>query len=188
MTDKPGVDGTSFKVTTPNNDPRRPIVYRSVGGHNEEEMHWETMTEEQREQVSSLCAGEINKQIRDWKECGALKNAKGISDGYHTFGELYEFRAALTIALFKKICWRINIKDYPQGQPEKVVWRSRLHSDGSMFEGMFILGLGTESGKQITFHYHLDKWDACDFAETLDKAPEWDGHTPADVLERLKQL
>jgi len=143
---------------------------------------------EDRDKLHQNCTDGINKDIQEYKEAGAMKNAKDISDGYHTFEELYEFRAMLTISLFKKICWRINFKDYPGGEPEKMVWRSKLHSDSTMFDGMFIFGYGKEPGKQITFHYHLDKWDDCDFAETLDKAPEWDGHTPADVLERLKAL
>ena len=48
--------------------------------------------------------------------------------------------------------------------------------------------LNKEKGKQITYHIPLDRWDECEFAETLDKAPEFDGHTSQDVLERLKDL
>jgi len=144
---------------------------------------------EDRDKLHRNCVEGINAEIQQYKAAGAMKNAKDISDGYHTFGELYEVRAVLNIALFKKISWRIK---YPErgaaAVPERMVWRSLLHSDGSMFEGMFIIGYGTEPGEQITFHYHLDKWNDCDFAQTLEKAPEWDGHTPADVLERLKHL
>lgn len=135
-----------------------------------------------------------NKNIQDLKKQELIRNAKDISDGYHTFGELYEFRFWLTIGLLKKICWRVDARAYIANEtndkptPIKIVWRSKLHSDGTMFDGMFVLGHDKEPGKQITFHYHLDKWDDCDFAETLEKAPEWDGHTPADVLERLKAL
>jgi hypothetical protein len=68
------------------------------------------------------------------------------------------------------------------------VWRSKLHSDGSSFDGWFILGIGKEKGKQITYHLPTVRWDEVSFAETLEKAPEWDGHTPDDVLERLKAL
>lgn len=134
-----------------------------------------------------------NENIQDLKKQELIRNAKGISDGYHTFGELYEFRAVLNIKLFKMMEWHAKMlwqkgegyKHFPYNNP---TWRAKLHSDGSMFDGMFILGLYNAPGQQITFHYHLDKWDDCDFAKTLDKAPEWDGHTPADVLERLKAL
>jgi hypothetical protein len=50
------------------------------------------------------------------------------------------------------------------------------------------MGIGKEKGKQISYHLPLSRWDETYFAETLDKAPEWDGHTSADVLERLKTL
>lgn len=159
---------------------------------------FEGMPPVSREQLHERCTKSINEEIQSYKTTGAMKNAKGISDGYHTFEELYEFRAVLNIALFKalvvgyKATWKLMHMDTSiAGSPgpwHNEVWRSKLHSDGTMFDGMFIFGVFSEPGKQITFHYHLDKWNDCAFAETLDKAPEWDGHTPADVLERLKAL
>lgn len=144
------------------------------------DMFTEDTQREERQDAHDKTSAVINETIGLAKAKGLLYNAKDISDGYHTFGELYEFRAVLNIKLFKTYAWHARTK----GE----IWRSKLHSDGSMFDEMFILGWGTEPGKQVTFHYHLDKWDDCDFAETLDKAPEWDGHTPADVLERLRKL
>lgn len=44
----------------------------------------------------------INDMIQRYKEDEIIDNAKGISDGYHTFQELYDMRLALTVALFKK--------------------------------------------------------------------------------------
>lgn len=99
-----------------------------------------------------------------------------ISDGYHTFGELYDHRITLFIALCRTA--------REGGQ----VWRSELHSDGSKFDGWFVLGIGRENGHQITYHLPMSKWSECDFAETLERAPEWDGHTSADVLRRLNAL
>lgn len=100
-----------------------------------------------------------------------------VSDGYHTFDELYEHRIALYIAL----CRAIN--DGPNW-----VWRSVLHSDGTSFPGWFVLGINKAPGEQITYHLPMIKWDKCEFAYTLDSAPEFDGHTAADVLERLGKL
>jgi hypothetical protein len=102
-----------------------------------------------------------------------------ISDGYHTFGELYEHRIQLFIALCR-IC--DDCSHLPQP------WRSVKHSDGSVMDGWFVLGLGKKIGDQITYHLPLYLWDSCDFAQYLESAPEWDGHTSADVLERLKIL
>lgn len=103
-----------------------------------------------------------------------------ISDGYHTFDELYEHRITLFIALCKKY---LQIDWTP---PE--IWRSKIHSDGSIMDGWFILGIHKEIGKQVTYHLPISRWDDCDFTETLDKAPEFDGHTSEDVLARLKAL
>lgn len=88
------------------------------------------------------------------------------SDGYHTFNELYEHRHALFALLAD--------------------WKSRLHSDGTMFDGWFIAGKDTPYG-QITYHIPDRLWELYAVAE-LDKAPQWDGHTSSDVIERLHAL
>lgn len=109
-----------------------------------------------------------------------------ISDGYHTFGELYEHRIVIYIAL----CRILANSDYSGNHHFETnpVWRSRLHSDGSSFDGWFVLGIGYEKGYQITYHLPESKWEACGFAETLNHAPEWDEHTSNDVLTRLSGL
>jgi hypothetical protein len=106
----------------------------------------------------------------------AAKTGK-ISDGYHTFGELYEHRFNLWIALCRTIA-RLETT---------IVWRSKLHSDGTNYEGWFVLGIGCSEGSQITYHLPLSKWEECNFAETFERS-YFDGHTSADVLERLKTL
>ena len=51
------------------------------------------------------------------------------------------------------------------------------------------MGIGKEKGKQITYHLPARYWhEVCEFAEILEKAPEWDGHTSDDVLKRLASL
>ena len=101
---------------------------------------------------------------------------ENTSDGYHTFKELYEHRITLYIALCRQ--WERDIS----------VWRSKLHSDGSSFDGWFILGIDKRKDRQITYHLPNDKWGDTSFAETLEKAPEFDGHTSADVLKRISNL
>lgn len=97
-------------------------------------------------------------------------------DGYHTFDELYDHRITLYIALCRWV------------EPHWQVWRSKLHSDGTSFEGWFVLGINKEKGEQITYHLPMSRWDETDFAETLEKAPDFDRHTPDDVLWRIKHL
>ena len=103
------------------------------------------------------------------------------SDGYHTFDELYEHRITLWIALCRTQTEHCHKCD-------DISWRSKLHSDGSSFDGWFVLGLFYDPGEQMTYHLPMSRWDECDFAQELDRAPEFDGHTPADVLERIKKL
>jgi hypothetical protein len=102
-----------------------------------------------------------------------------ISDGYHTFNELYDHR----IALFLALCAEVDART-PTGH----VWRSKRHSDGSSIDGWYVMGIGTEHGKQITYHLPLSRWTDSDFLGTeCETAPEFDGHTSADVLVRLKR-
>ena len=132
----------------------------------------------------------VNKIIRN------RENTNDISDGFHTFGELYEHRIELFVTLCRKLMDGYddlvdNESQHGCGYPEMwkpKIWRSKKHNDGTELSGWFIMGIGKKEGEQITYHLPINKWDECDFAETLDTAPPWDGHTSADVLERLKQL
>ena len=95
------------------------------------------------------------------------------SDGYHTFNELYHHRAVL----FSVIC-----NDRPN-----VSWKSKRHHDGTMYKGMFIVGIQTPDG-QATYHYDINPyWDMFRVKE-LNNAPEWDGHTPTQAIERIGKL
>jgi hypothetical protein len=118
-----------------------------------------------------------------------------ISDGYHTFGELYEHRTTNFLVLCRtKVMLNYSdnyIADYKGLAPvSHNVWRSKNHSDGEPAFGgtWFVLGIGIKPGKQITYHLPIEAWDKTSFADTLEQAPEWDGHTSADVLERLANL
>lgn len=95
-----------------------------------------------------------------------------VSDGDHTFNELYDHRNHLFVAL---------MRSHPQ-----LSWRANNHSDGSNFGEWFIAGMHLPTGD---ISYHLPRWmwemlDGCGI-ETSLRAPEWDGHTPADVVKRL---
>lgn len=114
-----------------------------------------------------------------------------ISDGYHTFDELYEHRAALFIALCRKIqdwVYLPSLRNTLKDGYDKRVWRSRLHSDGTSYDGWFILGIDRAEGEQITYHLPLSKWGQTEFAQTLKRAPKFDGHTSDDVIIRIMQL
>lgn len=110
-----------------------------------------------------------------------------VSDGFHTMDEIYDHRIELFIALARTVR---QISDYCfeiKGISIDV-WRSKKHSDGSEYDGWFILGIHKAKGLQKTYHLPISRWVDTDFADTLDKAPKYDGHTAADVLKRLKEL
>jgi len=94
-----------------------------------------------------------------------------ISDGYHTFDELYNHRHLLFILL---------MRSHP-----KLSWRANNHEDGTMFSGMFIAGIDTPHGT-ITYHIPIKYWECLDYTgmATILNAPTWDGHTSEDVLKR----
>ena len=95
------------------------------------------------------------------------------SDGYHTFNELYHHRAVL---------FSVIVANYPDR-----AWKSKKHHDGTMYDNMFIVGIDTPDG-QATYHYDIDPyWDMFK-CRVLDNAPEWDGHTPAQAIERIGKL
>lgn len=95
------------------------------------------------------------------------------SDGYHTFNELYHHRALL---------FSVVVRNHPER-----CWKSKKHHTGDMYEGMFIVGIDTPDG-QASYHYDIDPyWDMFD-CEELEFAPEWDGHTPAQAIERIGKL
>lgn len=119
-------------------------------------------------------ADEILKRTQkdiDWlKEHGFSR--KQLSDGWHTFEELYYHRMILTLVICK--------------QNKDKAFKSKLHHDGTMFDDSFIVGIMTPKG-QFTYHYDLKYWDLFEDIPELEKAPIYDGHKPSDI-DRLLSL
>lgn len=96
-----------------------------------------------------------------------------LSDGYHTFNELYHHRAVL----FSVICNLFKDK----------AWKSKKHDTGDMYDGMFIVGIETPQG-QATYHYDIAPyWEMFNVKE-LPNAPKWDGHTPEEAIRRISTM
>jgi hypothetical protein len=114
-----------------------------------------------------------------------------ISDGYHSFGELYAMRLALTAALFNE--WG-SAREYVQYEglvekPKYDVHKSRKHHDGELcFGGGWFIVCATLPLGQISFHYEEKDWDLFKIPAVEKAKYEWDGHTSNDVIERLKAL
>lgn len=94
-----------------------------------------------------------------------------LSDGYHSFNDLYYQRLVLTIALVKAYRDR--------------AWKSWKHEDGEpcFGGGWFIVGIDTPEGS-YTYHYEEKDWYAFDCQE-LPVSKHWDGHTDKDVTRLL---
>lgn len=112
-----------------------------------------------------------------------------ISDGYHTFNDLYAHRNTLLIGWMNTLVllqpYFDSIANQVGAVSSGLPWKSKLHHDGTSYEGWFIAGMDVGS-KSITYHLPISDWDLLK-AEELERAPEWDGHTSADVLQRLRE-
>lgn len=112
--------------------------------------------------------GKVKKQV-------SYSDYGDISDGYHTFDELYDYRMVYNALWVNSIA----------GNPEYRVHKSERHSDGQLCfgGGWFVVSVTLPTG-QVTNHYKMEYWDLfkCSVA---DKADEWDGHTPEQAYDRM---
>lgn len=115
----------------------------------------------------------------DGNRTAKIVNGTDCTDGYHTMSELYDHRRALTAAL-------VNTVVSLFGADFDATGKSHLHEDGTMFDGYFIVWIQTSMGL-VSYHYGLEYWDQFKCKE-FPNAPEYDGHTSQDVIERLLSL
>lgn len=96
-----------------------------------------------------------------------------VSDGFHTFDELYNHRCTLFLALM-------------HSRPE-ISWISTKHFDGTSLDGWFISGMRLKTG-DVGYHIPNSMWPLAKEtgAIVLDRAPKWDGHTADDVVKRIQ--
>lgn len=108
-----------------------------------------------------------------------------VSDGYHTFNELYEYRLLYNAAFFNSLATYDTFLD-EWSQVTYDVHKSKKHSDGEdCFGGGWFIVMAELPTGQISNHYEMKDWDLFKIPEK-EKANEWDGHTPQDVARRLK--
>lgn len=136
------------------------------------------------------------------EEVNKIKNINGligrISDGYHTFNELYEFRKMYNAALFNEWAkdtitesgfYTRGILGVDKTLTKYGVHKSWKHYDGELCfgGGWFIVSAMLPTGL-ISNHYEAKDWDLFRIPEVEKALFEYDGHTGQDVLERLKSL
>ena len=117
------------------------------------------MTDTERERINAIC------------EVAGVAEIDDLSDGFHTFRQLYYQRMMLFATIVK--------------QNKDKAWKSLRHEDGGLCfgGGWFIVGIDTPEGS-YTYHYENKYFDLFD-CEILDYSKHWDGHTEKDVTRLL---
>lgn len=117
------------------------------------------MTDTERERINAIC------------EVAGVADIDDLSDGFHTFRQLYYQRMMLFAVIVK--------------QNKDRAWKSLRHEDGELCfgGGWFIVGIDTPEGS-YTYHYENKYFDLFD-CEILDYGKHWDGHTEKDVTRLL---
>lgn len=101
---------------------------------------------------------------------------QNISDGYHTFKELYQFRMLYNALL-------VNVLS------ERITYKTLRHDNGELCFGgdYFLVVIMLPTGKEIRNHYHISDWSCFQIREEY-QAIGWDGHTSDDVLNRMREV
>lgn len=117
------------------------------------------MTDIEQKRIDAIC------------EAAHIDDINDLSDGYHTFRQLYYQRMMLFAALVK--------------QNRDKAWKSLRHEDGELCFGgdWFIVGIDTPEGS-YTYHYEANYFSLFDCVE-LERGKHWDGHTEKDVTRLL---
>lgn len=117
------------------------------------------MTDTERERRKAIC------------KVAGVKEIDDLSDGFHTFRQLYYQRMMLFATIVK--------------QNRDRAWKSFRHEDGELCfgGGWFIVGIDTPEGS-YTYHYEDAYYGLFDCKE-LDRAKHWDGHIEKDVTRLL---
>ena len=104
------------------------------------------------------------------------RDKRKLSDGYHTFEELYEHRCVLWLALLAMFESETNLQ----------IIKALKHNDGTFLEDWF-LSCVVINGKQISYHLPMKYWDKI-AGKAYEVSPlEFDGHTSDDVVKILLQ-
>lgn len=102
-----------------------------------------------------------------------------VSDGYHTFKELYDYRMIYNALWFNELY---------KTHPEYDIHKSLRHSDGEKcFGGGWFIVMAELPTGQISNHYEDMYWDMFNIPEK-EKSNIWDGHTPQQAYKRMVEF
>ena len=101
-----------------------------------------------------------------------MEDRSQISDGYHTFEELYEHRNLLFLCLCRALSHRLDF--YKAFDFET--------------DGWFIVYLVFSDGSQISYHLPERYWNLLIDVDIVIKDEMFDGHSSEDVINRLERF
>lgn len=102
-----------------------------------------------------------------------------LTDGYHSFKELYDFKRVYNSALF-------NLLHQTQFCR---VWKSYKHYEGDLcFGGNWFIVVAELPTGQISNHYENKYWEEFNIPVVEKSLIEWDNPQAKDVIERLTNL
>lgn len=133
---------------------------------------------------------------------GLGEQIENISDGYHSFSELYEFRKVYNALLFNEwaknpkctVEWFFNQRGLKEQriiskEYQYDVHKSLRHNDGELcFGGGWFIVVAILPSGQISNHYKIEDWNLFQIPEVEKAKYEFDGHTSEDSLERMLKL
>ena len=131
-----------------------------------------------------------------------LEEVGEVSDGFHSFNELYNFRKVYNALLFNEWGSQINkISEFHKDKngrvheviiskkPKYDVHKSIRHHDGELcFGGGWFVVVAVLPSGQITNHYEMKDWGLFKIPEVEKAKYEFDGHTSQDSIERMLNL
>ena len=108
------------------------------------------------------------------------RNIGEVSDGYHTFNDLYYYQMLYNAAFFKTLPAEYH--------PHKSFkhYNEKMEIEECFGGGWFIVMAQLPTG-QISNHYDIKYWDLFCLPEQ-DCCDLWDGHTPKESFERLRKF
>lgn len=107
----------------------------------------------------------------------SLKDEGEVSDGYHTFNELYEHRHVLFVWLCRAIENNPLIRSY----------KTRKSNDGKAdYEGYFIAWIEF-SGGQISYHLPNEYWDLLPITEK-ERYDSYDDHSSKEAIQKVLEF
>ncbi len=110
-----------------------------------------------------------------------VNDIEDLSDGYHTFNELYEYRMLYNAGFFNELARR-------EGNPFDVHKSIKHHDGEECFGGGWFIVMANLPTGQISNHYPIQDWDMFALVPSKEVANEWDGHSPQEAAKRLREF